>query len=446
MPGEPAAPAAEGTAAPAAAGSGAKTTVTFWEPGGGGEFCAMFDTIAADFEQRNPDIDMAETTCHTGDQAFNEVLLARIAAGNPPDATILWTSPAALGARGSLRSLDDLMQQAQYAQEDNWPPGVLASCQFGGKTWGLPVTAGTYAIWYDRGMFEQKGIPSDRESFPKTWDELRRLSKEFTHWNGDTLETMGMLPLPWHVMDPHIYIWSALNGAQLYDAENRRYMLDTEPNVAMMQYAVDWLDEEYKGDWGLVNRSANWEGFDLGDGRPVALIEGRQAMMVMGFWGVNSDYNISPEVNWSVAPFPVGPNGSTTVSGYYPNWFVVPSGAQHAEAAFKWLDYMSGVGVQAWFKQVPDMPANKTVPRDLLPAALLEAKGQDFTQEITDFYRSRLDIAIPMWNSPIQNFADDQIRRMMEQVLTKTATPQAALAEAQQACQAELDSVLQGGS
>src|SRR5919108_3241292 len=228
------------------AGKGQKVTVTFWTPGGGGDFCLGLDTIARDFEQHHPSIAIAATQCGTGEQEFNEVLLARVAAGNPPDATILWTSPAALAARGALQPLDDLMQTAQYARVENWPSAVLASCRFQGKTYGLPVTAGSCGLWYNREMFERKGIPAGRDDFPKTWAELRRLSKEFTSWRRDRLETAGFIP--WHVAE-ELPIWSALNGAQLYDAANRRYTLDAEPNVAMMAYAVEWLDQEYKGDF-----------------------------------------------------------------------------------------------------------------------------------------------------------------------------------------------------
>src|SRR5262249_10286149 len=123
-------------------GKSQKVTVTFWTPGGGGDFCLGLDAIARDFEQHHPSIAIAETQCGTGDQEFNEVLLARIATGNPPDAVILWTSPAALAARGSLLPLDALMQQAQYAPAGNWPPAVLGSCRFAGKADGLPGPAG----------------------------------------------------------------------------------------------------------------------------------------------------------------------------------------------------------------------------------------------------------------------------------------------------------------
>src|SRR5215471_10090033 len=103
-----------GTSSPPAS-KGQKVIVTFWTPGGGGDFCTGLDAIARDFEPHHPNIALAATQCGTGEQEFHEVLLARIAAGNPPDAALLWTSPAALAARGALLPLDALMQQARYA-------------------------------------------------------------------------------------------------------------------------------------------------------------------------------------------------------------------------------------------------------------------------------------------------------------------------------------------
>src|SRR5215813_6232514 len=91
------------------AGKGQKTTVTFWTPGGGGDLCLGLDAIARDFEQHHPSIAIAETQCGTGDQEFNEVLLARIAAGNLFDVVVFWTFPAVLAACGFLLLLDVLM-------------------------------------------------------------------------------------------------------------------------------------------------------------------------------------------------------------------------------------------------------------------------------------------------------------------------------------------------
>jgi len=436
-----------GTAALAACGRsappevGESVTVSFWTPGGGGDFCAQLDAIAQDFQQQFPTIQIAPTQCGTGEQDFTEVLLARIAADHAPDATILWTSPAALAARGALQPLDQFMQTAQYAVAENWPPAVLASCRLAGQIYGLPVTAGSCGLWYNREMFEHKGIPVGRDAFPKTWDDLRRLSREFTVWKGDRLEIAGFIP--WHVAE-ELPIWSALNGVQLYDATHPRYTIDAEPNVAMLAYAVDWLNQEYKGDFAKVVQSGNWEGYELA-GRQPAFVHRRQAMLLTYSWNVGLPAYAQSTFQWDMAPFPVGPHGRQTVSGYWPNWLVIPTGARHAASAFAWLDYLSGIGVTTWFRHFPDLPTNRRVPRDLLPAALVTGKGEAFAHAIMTFFRDQLDIATPMWDSPVQDFATDQIRRAVEQSMYKLAKPQEALAEAQRACQAALENVLRAG-
>lgn len=436
-------PAAEQGASTGEAGAatGEQTSISFWTPGGSQIFCDGFDTIAANYEAEHPEIDVEDVQCGTGEQSFNEVLLARIAAGNPPDATIMWSSPAAFGARNALLELDELMSTSQYSQKDSWPENVLASCIFNGSTYGLPVAAGTYAMFYNEDLFKEKGLPHTPADFPKTWDELRELSKEFTTWNGDALETAGFIPA--HETVP-VAIWSALNGGMLYDGDNQQYLLDSENNVEFFDYMMSWLDEEYMGDITKVNVSANWDSNPDKEGRPSKFLGGQHGMLTEGFWYCADMYNYDVQVeNWNVAPFPVGPSGTETTSGYWPNWLVIPRGSANPEAAFDYLDYMAVEGIEIWFQNIPDLPTNKNVPTDLYSLLTAEKRGEEFTQEITDFFRGQLDIATPMWNSPIQDFANDQVERAVERIQTKTATPQEALAEAQQACQTELDNLLQ---
>jgi ABC-type glycerol-3-phosphate transport system substrate-binding protein len=165
--------------------------------------------------------------------------------------------------------------------------------------------------------------------------------------------------------------------------------------------------------------------------------------MTGGFWLAGDMYAVEPKFErWNVASFPVGPGGSQTTSGYWPNWLVVPKGSRNPEEAFNYLDYMSAEGIKVWFSNIPDLPTNKNVPTDLYPKLTADKRGVEFAQEMTDFFRGQLDIATPMWNSPIQDFANDQVGRALEQIYTKTATVSDALAEAQEACQTELDNLL----
>ena len=419
----------------------------FWLPGGSPIFCDVQNEITKDYSAVVPSVGFEDVQCGVGEgEDFVQILLASIAAGNPPDATIFWDTPVTLGVQDAVVPLDDMMASSQYAKAENWPEGLLKSCQFNGSTWGLPVTAGLYGIWYNEEMLESKGISSKREDFPKTWDDLKALSKEFVVWDGDTLTTAGFVPIPYNNFEPFtLPIWSALNGSQLYDAENQKYTIDAEPNIAMMDFMLSLIDEQYKGDVNLMRQSGSWNGYANDAGLPPSFQEGRQLSFEAGSW-VMGDYasEIEPTAtHWNIAPYPVGPGGTDSKSGYWPNWVVIPKGSKHPSEAFGYLDYLSGVGVVKWFAAVPDIPTNTTVER-VIPQIVVDTRGEEFAKDIMDFWSTQAQIATAMWNSPVQSFADDQLTRATERILTKASSPKDAFAEAQQACQAELEKTLKG--
>jgi ABC-type glycerol-3-phosphate transport system substrate-binding protein len=296
-------------------------------------------------------------------------------------------------------------------------------------------------------MFEEKGISTSPEDFPKTWDELRALSKEFTVWEDGVLKQAGFLPLSYtgsyYSMAVQYAAWAAVNGTQIYDADNKKFTLTTPENIEVLAYALDWLDEEYKGDLVTVQASGNWHGYADDEGRPPGFTEGRLASIVNGYWYTADMYAHEMKFErWNVANFPVGPSGTGTSSGYWPNWLVIPTGSKNMEEAFAYLDYMAVEGIQVWFQNIPDLPTNALVPDGLLPSTVVEKRGEEFAKEMNAFFEHQLEIATPMWNSPIHDFALDQLGRAIEQVLGKAQGPESALTEAQNACTAELDRVL----
>lgn len=327
-----------------------------------------------------------------------------------------------------------------YSQVENWPASVLASCQLDGQTYGLPVAAGSYAMVYNQELFEEVGLPSARADFPKTWDELRRFSAEITQWDGDTLVRMGMMPPRQTVEFP---IWVANNGGLLYDAENFTYQLDSDAAVETLTWFVDWLDTEYKGDVIAVDLANNWTEIVI-DNRPPAFQASLLGMQGNGFWVTGEIYNHGELTfeNWEVAQYPVGPSGTGTASGYWPNWAVIPAGAEHQAEAFGYIDYVGGPeGMAMWFEKIPDLLTNANVP-SMVPPRLTEERGEEAATSIVDFFKAQLDVATPMWNSPVEDFATDQITRALERAYAHQGEPRDLLAEAQQACQAELDRVL----
>jgi ABC-type glycerol-3-phosphate transport system substrate-binding protein len=432
---------------PTPSASGEDVTLTFWTPGGSDEYCEGFNVISQNYAELNANVTMGEVQCNPTGEDYNEVLFANIAAGNPPDTTIVWSNPASYAVRSALLPLDDYMAASENSGVANWSEGVLASCRYDGQIFGLPAAAAPYAMYYNVDLFEEKGISAAREDFPKTWDELRRLSKEFTRWNGDILEQAGFIPWrgPGDFFSGAVewIIWAGANGGQAYDAENQKYDINSEQNIEMMHFALDWWEEEYHGDIVAVQASGNWAAYPDGEGRPAAFSEGNYAIHSNGYWIATDIYGDDVKIkSWNAAPYPVGPSGTNATSGYWPNWVVIPEGSPNPDESFKFLDYLVVEGMKTWYSIVPDLPANKKFPTDFVPQRLIDIVGDDQANDINSFMLNQLNDAVSMWNSPVEDFYLDQLSRALEQIISKVTSPEDALGEAQRACQAELDRVL----
>jgi hypothetical protein len=104
------------------------------------------------------------------------------------------------------------------------------------------------------------------------------------------------------------------------------------------------------------------------------------------------------------------------------------------------------VGIEKWFAAVPDLPTNTMVGELPAPSLVVERRGEEFAANVVQFFRDQFATATPMWDSPVQSFAIDQLVAAMEKIAAKQSTPREALTEAQTACQSELEKVLGGRS
>jgi ABC-type glycerol-3-phosphate transport system substrate-binding protein len=77
----------------------------------------LFPRIVGDFMTLNPNIEVEFeiTGGPPGGGDYTEVLLARIAAGNPPDSITLWSPPSQFGAQGALMAIDSYIASAKVA-------------------------------------------------------------------------------------------------------------------------------------------------------------------------------------------------------------------------------------------------------------------------------------------------------------------------------------------
>jgi multiple sugar transport system substrate-binding protein len=439
----PAAPTAAGavapTGAPAApptvAPSAGQTVISWFNPYTTKTTQEVLPLVMAEFEKQNPDIkvDYQNPGGTGGGGSYNEALLSRIAGGNPPDVATLFSTPAEFASSGSLLAIDDYMSAAKTAKPDAFFTAPLKSCQWQGKTYALPSSAGAGGVYMNVDMFKAKNIPSDRNQFPKTWDDLKQLSKEFVVMENGEVKQAGFVPF---VGNNWLYpAWSAMNGGKIFDAASNKYMIDSEPNIQWLDYWVKWLDDQYGGDYEKLNQAAHWDDIYPDS----AFNQKKQAMGLSGSWAV-TDAEIP--FAWEVAKLPYGPGGTKSMTAFWPNWWAIPKGTAHPEQAFRFLEFISTTGWEIWYGYIMDTPSWKQFPSTVSTTKLVTAVGKERAAEVDKFFADYLNDAVEMWTSPVESFANDTLGAAVNEVLSKKKTAKDALAEVQKLCQDKLEETL----
>jgi multiple sugar transport system substrate-binding protein len=428
------------TTAPAAAEA---VEIEFWNQMSSPANKAIFPKVIDDFMAANPKVKVKYEISGgpPGGGNFMEVILSRVAAGNPPDAAMFWTAATQYAARGVLAPIDQYMATAKYGGVGKWYEMPFASCQWQGKTYALPTSAANGAYFLNGPWFKQVGVSSKREDFPTTWDGLKELSAKFTVKENGLLKKVGLVP--WANGWYDIPAWFQSNGGLIYDDKAVKYKLDMQQNVDVVKFWVKWLDEQFGGDIEAVNKVANnWGGVY----QDTAWWQNIEAITPDGAWAPTNSGELPVKADYEVAKYPVGPSGSKSITPWGPNWEVVLKGAHHPYEGFLFNEYFCTLGWERWYQEgCPEVPAWKEAPNDMLNTVLAGFIGEDRAREQQTFFRTYLsEAAASMWLSPIEDYASDVINSAMDEALHKTKTPEQALADANKLCQAKLDDVMQG--
>jgi multiple sugar transport system substrate-binding protein len=421
-----------------AAPSAEQVKVSWWNQFSTPTCKEWFPKIVTDFETENPTIkvEFEITGGPPGGGDYNEVLLARIAAGNPPDTCTLWDPPTGMGSRGALATIDNFMNTAKYASPSKFYAGVLKSCQFKGKTYGLPASAGVGCLFMNTKILQDKGISTKRADFPKDWQGYRELSKTLTTWEGDKLTVAGGVPWTSGWLQS---TWAQLNGGTIFDSDKLQYSVSSKENEEWLTFWLDWLNDQYKGDIELLNTFGAWD-----DVYPDSNFQkGLLGVSNSGAWAC-TDAQIP--FDWEVVPFPTGPSGKKPLASYWPNWWAMPKGSTHPEQAFLFSEYMTTKGWVTWYVNATmDTPAWIDFPQDSVNKALAKLTGDARAKELQAFFSEELKSVSDMWTSPVEAFANDNLTQAIDAVMHKKSTPAEALANAQKVIQGKLDETLKNG-
>lgn len=361
-------------------------------------------------------------------------VIAALAGNDPPD-VLVTGGPDNVGtwAREDLVTpLDDLISSSGIDTADIYA-APLSQCQYQGSYYCLPWGTDTYALFWNKDLFEEAGL--DPEQPPQTMEELVAMAKTLTKVDANgQITQIGFVPdFSWS----HLDLYTAMMGGWWYNEDGTEVTLTSDAVVN----ALKWEQQFYcNTDYSTDEIQRFKSGFGDYASPDNGFYGGKIAMMVEGEWqpGPNFIQNYKPELYYGVAPFPypqANPERANTsvVSG---SVAMIPSSAPNKEAAAQLLAWMVS----------PEIVAEEMVANFNLPSSAKAAEDPRFHEnekfEIFLNLMAEPNATAPIM-SPINGELATALGQIEEQVLLTCADPLPLLEQAQAELQPLLDAALQ---
>jgi len=424
-------PTAQVVVPPATAAGGAAPPVTIevlWE-NWGELFNKKMSSIGDAFTK-----DAAPNITVKWDFAENnkEKLLASVAAGTPPDATITsYIENATYAAKGTFMPLDDLLAEAGLGQKD-FVPGMWDTSIWEGKLYAIPGGADAKFLVYSKDVYRDAGL--DPEAPPKTVDEFREHALKILKKDAQgNIERLGYAPIA-----TDMRYWVPLWGGDWYDPATKKVTANSPKVVEAWQWVLDYANEI-----GLDKVTA-WMDANPGiqsEASPFCVK--KEAFFSDGWWVYDTLDTFAPKIDYGVAAWP-------TLHGIpeeRKNWVIqgwmlaIPKGSKHVNEAWQFIKY--GFVDQAWAMACRSLNGISVPGQMAQMSKCVKEEILGTTNRMVpyfDIYNEMLSLGTKHW--PVMTasaFYWDEMKRIYDFVIRGQKQVKEALDELTESVQKELD-------
>lgn len=274
-----------------------------------------FQTVKEKFEESYPNITINYNTSIPWEEMPSKVKLA-VNSGAAPDLALHHSFVA--GAQGFAEPLDDLWEK--WGAEDEFMESSLQDCTWNNVKYGVPFNITSVCLLYNEDMYKEAGITEA----PTTLEELREVSKKLTD------SSKGQYGFTCYANPWGLFGVVAAEGYNLID-ENNNPTINDKGVVDTLQTYIDIATVDSSSIIPPAQESQ-------AETATAMYGSGRAAQILTGAWDIAALKNQYPDVFAKTKVAPMPGNGHSGVAGG--GSFFIPLGAQHKEAAFelmKWL-------------------------------------------------------------------------------------------------------------
>ncbi|MDG4858354.1 extracellular solute-binding protein [Streptomyces sp. T-3] len=369
-------------------------TVTFWDTSNDAEK-ATYKELAEGFEKKHPKVDVKVVSVAFGEA---NAKFKNAAGGNSGAPDVMRTEVAWVADFANLGYLAPLDGTAALDKESDYLEQAAASTKFNGKTYAVPQTIDSLALFYNKKMLKAAGV-----EVPTTFDEVKDAAKKIKSKSGKTgLYLRGD--------DPYFYLpYLYGEGGDMLDTKAKKVTVDDEPGAKAFAVMKDLVD----------SKAAVTDASDGYNNQLNAFKDGEVAMALDGPWSIEGALAgkqfKDDKDNLGVAAVPGGsvkqasPQGGWNLSVY--------AGSKNLDASYEFAKYMSSAEVQ-----------QKTTEKlSLLPTrtSVYDVKSVKDNQMV-QFFKPAVEASVQRPWIPEANALFEPIRLQMEKVLSGKASPEDA--------------------
>jgi ABC-type glycerol-3-phosphate transport system substrate-binding protein len=181
--------AGEGAGAPR--GERRAVTVEYWSRWGGANKTDPVDTQRLpQFDERNAPTKVLRTPFVGDHTQFLQKTTVAFAGGTGPDVFTVGTPGIPLfGKQGSLLPVEKYPAVKRELADFFAPVQELG--KYKGTLYGLNYFIDMGVTQYRKDLLAREGLPTDRKSLPKTWDQFREWGRKLAKWEGGTMTRIG---------------------------------------------------------------------------------------------------------------------------------------------------------------------------------------------------------------------------------------------------------------
>ncbi|MEU2564468.1 extracellular solute-binding protein [Streptomyces longispororuber] len=367
-------------------------TVTFWDTANDAEK-ATYEKLAKGFEDLHPGVKVNYVNVPFGEA---NAKFKNAAGGNSGAPDVMRTEVAWVADFANLGYLAPLDDTAALDKPGDYLPQAAASTKFKGKTYAVPQTIDTLALFYNKKMLKDAGV-----TVPKTFDEVKSAAKKIRSKSGKTgLYLRGD--------DPYFYLpYLYGEGGDLLDTGKKEITVDGAEGGKAFAVMKDLVD----------SKAAVTDASDGYNNQLNAFKDGDVAMALDGPWSIEGALAgkqfKDDKANLGVAPVPGGsarqasPQGGWNLAAY--------AGSKNLDASYEFIKYMSSAKVQQ----------QTTEKLSLLPTrtSVYEVKSVKDNQMV-QFFKPAVDKSVQRPWIPEGNALFEPVRLQMQKVLSGKTSPE----------------------